>query len=205
METKYQTSFIPQKTSITSGQNESSSLSLFLVVSIVVFLISLGLAGYVYLEKKILVQKITADQGTIETNKNGLISDSNTVENLVALNSRINVAKNLLNKHVSISPIFDFLQQTTLKSVRFKNFSFSSTNKDTSGSGGVFVQMSGSAKDWETVASQADEFGKADWKKAISEPKVSNLSLNIDGSVSFVFSAYVLPDFLVFDNSPTNN
>jgi hypothetical protein len=156
------------------------------------------------LSKTVLIQKITADQTAIETNKNGLVSDSVTIESLVELNSRTNVAKDLLSKHVAVSPIFNFLQQTTLKSVRFTNFSFTSSGKDSSGSNRVAVQMSGQARNWETVASQADEFGKIDWRKIISEPKISNLSLNADGSVSFLFSAFVSPDFLVYGNN-TNN
>ena len=101
------------------GPSKSSSMSLFLLVSIIIFLISLGLAAYVFLEKNYLVQKITTDQNTIETNKSGLTSDSVTIESLVELNSRINVAKQLLGQHVAISPIFNFLQQATLQSVRF--------------------------------------------------------------------------------------
>ncbi len=201
METKYQTSFIPKKPVTMAGQSQSSSMSLLLITSIIIFLISLGLAGFVFLQKKILIQKLTTDQTTIETNKNGLTSDSITIESLVELNSRINVAKDLLNKHVAVSPVFNFLQQGTLKSVRFKNFNFSSAEKDEAGVERVSIQMSGVAKDWETVASQADEFGKAEWKKIISEPKVSNLSLNADGSVSFLFSSYVSPEFLIYLNN----
>jgi len=201
METKYQTSFIPKKPVTMSGQVRSGSMSLFLLISIIIFLVSLGLAGYVFLEKSILIQKINADKSTIEANKNGLTSDSVTIESLVELNSRINISKDLLNRHISVSPIFNFLQQATLKSVRFNNFNFSSTGKDASGANRISVQMSGIAKGWETVASQADEFGKSDWRKIISEPKISNLNLNTDGSVSFLFSAYVSPDFLFYGNN----
>jgi len=204
MEPKFQTSFIPKKPVTMTGQARSSGMSLFLLLSIIIFLVSLGLGGYVFLEKNLLVQKINADQSTIETNKSGLVSDSITVESLVQLNSRINVANSLLAKHVAISPIFSFLQTATLKSVRFKNFTFSSASKNPDGSSKILVQMSGIAKDWETVASQADEFGKTEYSKIITEPKISNLGLNSDGSVSFLFSAYVSPDYIVYGNN-TNN
>ena len=204
MEQKYQTSFIPKKPVSMGQPARSGGMSLLLLVSLVIFFISLGFAGYVFLEKNLLIQKISADESSIETNKSGLVSDSNTIEDLVQLNSRINVAKTLISKHIAISPIFNFLQQTTLKSVRFKNFSFTSSGKDSSGATQVLVQMSGQAADWETVASQADEFGLPDWKKIITEPKISNLSLNPDGSVSFIFSAYVNPDFLVYGNANNN-
>jgi len=198
METKYQTSFIPKKPVTTAAPTRSGGMSLFLLVSIILFLVSLGLAGYVYLEKNLLVKGIQQAQATIESKKEGIVADSITVESLVQLNSRINIAKVLLSKHIAISPIFSFLQEGTLKSVRFKNFTFSSSNKnDTTGSR-VSIQMSGQARDWETVASQADEFGKPDYKKIISEPKISNLSLNNDGSVSFLFTAFVASEFLIY-------
>ncbi|MFH1454961.1 MAG: hypothetical protein ABIF22_01430 [bacterium] len=204
METKYQTSFIPKKPVNMAGSSRSGGMSLFLLVSLIIFLISLGLAGYVFLEKNLLIKNITTDQNTIEANKSGLVSDSITIESLVELNSRTNVAKDLLSKHIAVSPIFDFLQQGTLKSVRFKNFSFSSAGKNESGQNKVSIQMSGVARDWETVASQADEFGKPDWKNIINEPKISNLSLEADGSVSFLFAAYVVPDFLVYGTNTSN-
>lgn len=201
METKYQTSFIPKKPVTVGAPTQPKGMSLFLLVSIIIFLISLGLAGYVFLEKQLLVTKIEESQNKISANKEGVFSDTNTVENLVSLNSRINVAKVLLAKHVSVSPVFNFLQQGTLKSVRFKNFTFSSGGKNESGANTVSIQLSGQARDWETVASQADEFGKPEWKKIISEPKMSNLSLNPDGSVSFTFTARIAVGSLAYTNT----
>jgi len=201
MEAKYQTSFIPKKP-VTTGQRSSGGMSLLLLISILIFLVSLGSVAYVILFKQAYIKSIEEAQKTIETNKSGLVSDSLTIESLVELDSRINVANKLLSNHIAVSPIFNFLQQATLKSVRFKNFSFTSVNKDSTKK--VSIQMSGQAKDWETVASQADEFGKTEWKKIIDEPKISNLSLNSDGSISFIFSAYINPDYLIYSNNVTN-
>ena len=205
METKYQTSFIPKKPVAPTGQSRSVGISLFLLISIVLFLVSLGLAGYVFLEKNLLIQKINADESSIATNKSGLTSDSNTIESLVTLNSRINVAKDLLSKHISVSPVFNFLQQATLKSVRFKNFNFSYAGKDASGANQISIQMNGQARDWETVASQADEFSKPDYSKIISEPKISDLSINPDGSISFSFTAFISSDYLIYGNNTATN
>ncbi|MFA5652137.1 MAG: hypothetical protein WC933_02130 [Candidatus Paceibacterota bacterium] len=206
METKYQTSFIPKKPVTTTGSIKSGGMSLFLLVSVIIFLVSLGLAGYVFIEKQLLVKDIAANQKIIEDNRGSLVSESNTIEDFVSLNSRINVASSLLSKHIAVSPIFsNFIQQGTLKSVRFKNFSFNSSSKDTSGLNRTTIQMSGVARDWETVASQADEFGKPEWKRIISEPKISNLTLNNDGSISFSFTSFITQEALIYGNSITNN
>ncbi len=199
MDTKFQTSFIPKKP-IGDSRGSRAGISLFLLVSLIIFFIMAGIAAWVFLEKKILVQGIASQQATISTNKTGLISDQITVQSIVDLNSRIIAAKQLLAQHISVSPVFAFFQQTTLKNVRFNNFNFAASGKDDSGKVGVSVQMSGLARDWETVASQADEFGLSEWRNIISQPKISNLSLNGDGSVSFVFTAIINPDFIVYGN-----
>ncbi len=195
MDGKTQTSFIPKKP-ITELKSKSSGMSFFLFVSILIFLVSVGIAGWVYLEKQLLIRSITKDQETISTNKGSF--DTATIDSIVELNSRINVAKGLLTSHVAISPIFNFLNQATLKNVRFRDFNFSSSLTDTTGQKIVGIKMNGTARDFETVASQADGFGKADWRNIIRETKVTNLNINPDGTVSFTLSATVLPDFLTY-------
>ena len=204
MDTKFQTSFIP-KAPIAQTRSAGSGMSFFLLASIIIFLISLGLVAWVYFEKNYLIGQITTAQSTITTNKSGLISDSNTVENIIDLNNRITVAKQLLASHVAISPVFAFLQQVTLQDVIFNSFTFSSAGKDANGNTTIGVQLSGIARDWESVASQEDEFDLPDWQNIISNSKLSNFSLNADGSVSFTFSATINPQFISYASVNANN
>ena len=201
VETKFQTSFIPKKL-MASEKPAGSRMSLFLLISLIIFLISLGFAAFVFLEKQYLTSKILGDQKVIETNKGSF--DTATIDSVVELNSRIEVAKNLLASHTAVSPIFNFLNQATLKNVRFKDFTFSGSALDSAGQRVIGIKMSGTAKDFETVASQADELGKPDWRNIIRDTKVSNLSLNNDGSVSFVISASVVPSFLLYGNNQSS-
>lgn len=203
METKFQTSFIPRKPIIQKEQTKAG-IGLFLIISIIIFLISVGVAGWVYLEKDILIKSIAGEQNTIETNREGLVKDSITIEKIVELDSRIEVSQSLLDKHISVYPIFGFLEQVTLKDIRFKNFVFSTNQKDSSGQDVMKVEMSGTARDWRTVASQADEFGKSEYRPFIKEPKVSDLSLTQDGSVTFSLSVYFSPDFLSYNKLSEN-
>ncbi len=197
---KFQTSFIPKKP-VADLQKRRGGLSLFTLVSIIIFLIVLGVAGWVYLEKSILQQQIADQQNIIETNKSGLVTDNVTIEDIIRLNARMNVANTLLTNHVVVTPVFDFLQGRTLKNIRFKNFSFSSAGTNSSGQTGISIQMSGIAQDFKMVASQADEFGKPEWKNIIQEPAISSLNLNADGSVSFVFSAFIVADSILYKNN----
>ena len=202
MDPKFQTSFIPKKPMVETATYRSG-ISLFLLLSIIVFLVTLGIAAWVYIEKQSLISNIRSEQEIIKHNKSSF--DSDTIESIVALNSRIKVAQTLLDNHVSITPIFSFLQDRTLKNVRFKNFTFSNDTKSGTGENGVGISLSGVAGSWETLASEADEFGKPEWKKIIREPKVSSFNLNSDGSVSFNFSALVNPEYISYVSAKSNS
>jgi hypothetical protein len=198
METKFQTSFIPKKP-IVQEKKISSGISLFLLISLVVFFITSGLAGWVYFEKQRLIDKINEEKATITKNKNSLTKDSLSIENFVDLNTRIEISKELLSKHITVAPVFGFLQDRILKNVRFNSFVFSYSDKtDSTGKTNVKVDVSGKALNWRTMAAQVDELGKTQWKNIIKESRVSNLALSSDGSVSFLYSAYLSPDFIIY-------
>jgi hypothetical protein len=192
------------KKSVGMSSRPTSGMSVLLLISMLIFFVSVGIGGWVFLEKKILVQRITDEQKVIESNKNGLISDGITIDSIVLLDSRINLAKQLLAKHTDITPVFDFLQKATLKNVQFKTFAFSSAGQSADGKSGVGIQLSGQGRDFESVAVQADEFGKPDWKNIIKEPQLTNVSLNGDGSVSFSFSALIIPECLSFSKTSSS-
>ena len=202
METKFQTSFIPKKP-VVEERASSSSISLFLLLSIIVFLVSLGLGGWVFIQKDLLIKNIKSAEEIIRANKAAF--ELNTIESMIRLDSRIKIAKGLLVSHVSISPIFSFLEDKTLKSVRFKTFSFSGAGKDESGASSVKVTMTGQARDFKTVALQAEEFGNVNYRNIIKNPVFSDLNLTSDGSVSFSASMLVVPSFLSYSKSIIGN
>ena len=196
METKFQTSFIPKKP-IVEGQTITPKVCLFFLVSVIVFLVAVGLAGWIFLEKNFLIQKINTDKQTIEANKGSFETD--TIESMIRLDSRIKVANLLLSKHIAISPIFSFFEDKTLKDVRFKSFKFSYLGSGSSDQIVDKVEMDGQAKDFKTVASQANEFGKVDYRAIIKSPVFSDLNLTQDGSVSFSFVSSISPDVISYE------
>jgi len=202
METKFQTSFIPKKP-VVEERKSNSSISLFLLLSIIVFLVSLGLGGWIFIQKDLLIKNISAAEEVIKSNQGAFELD--TIESMIRLDSRIKIAKNLLSNHVSISPVFSFLEDKTLKSVRFKTFSFSSAGKDESGTASIKVTMTGQARDFKTIALQAEEFGNINYRNIIKNPVFSDLNLTNDGSVSFSASMLVVPSFLSYSKSIVGN
>jgi lipopolysaccharide export LptBFGC system permease protein LptF len=202
METKFQTSFIPKKPVVEERRN-NSSISLFLLLSIIVFLISLGLGGWVFIQKDLLIKNIQSAEEVIKSNQGAFELD--TIESMIRLDSRIKIAKDLLANHVSISPIFSFLEDKTLKSVRFKSFNFTSAGKDEGGASIIKVTMTGQARDFKTIALQAEEFGNVNYRNIIKNPVFSDLNLTSDGSVSFSASMLVVPSFLSYSKSVVGN
>lgn len=200
MDAKFQTSFIPKK-SVLEEKSSGSSVSLFMLISIIIFLVSLGLFGWVFLEKKNLVRKIEEAKNTIEANRSQF--EINTIESVIRLDSRIKAANILLASHVSISPVFNFLQDQTLKTVRFKNFHFSGSRND-SGEPIVKVEMSGQTRDYRTIALQAEEFGKPKWREIIKNPVFADLTRSSDGSVSFTSSMLIVPSFINYSQNLSN-
>ncbi|MFA6227261.1 MAG: hypothetical protein WC631_02200 [Candidatus Paceibacterota bacterium] len=198
METKFQTSFIPKKPIVEEHQL-APRVSLFLLVSIIVFLVAVGLAGWIFLEKKVLIQKIDTDKQTIEANKSSF--ETGTIESMIRLDSRIKVANLLMSKHISMSPIFSFFEDRTLKNVRFRSFKISLTGGASGGDSLAKVDMNGQARDFKTVASQADEFGKIEYREIIKAPVFADLNLTQDGSVSFSFVTLIVPDFISYAKS----
>ncbi len=198
METKFQTSFIPKKPMVQENK-ANIGIGLFLLISIVIFLISSGIAGWVYLEKDRLINKIVTQKNIITQNNNTFEGSAATVDEFVRLNTRIEVSKILLSQHISVLPVFDFLQGVVLKSVRLNSFVFSSSGVDANGQNKIKVDVSGVAADWKSMAAQVDELNKPNNKKAIQESKISNLSLASDGSVVFSLSTIFKPDFVTYE------
>lgn len=204
MDQEFQTSFIPKKQD--AGQtlaNATSSAkdktkktkSLYMIISIIVFVASLMSAGGVYFYKGFLESNIAEMQGSLDRAKGafepGLISD------LQLLDTRIRAAEDILGNHVAVSPIFSLLSELTFPAVQYTSFTYS-LNNDTNE---VMVQMQGKATEYRWVTVQADLFNK---NKNIKNPIFSNLTLDKTGRVIFDLSFSVDRAFATY-GSPLNN
>ena len=190
MEVKMQTSFIPKKP-ITENHVGGSGVSLFLLLSIILFIAALASAGGVWLWQKSLISQIEKDKAALVAVK--ATYEEDTINPLIRLNDRIEESKKLLAKHVAVSPIFILLQENVLRSVRLKTMHFSYA-----GDGKVKIDLSGSASNYDALSRQSDAFGSEALRKFISQPVISDFSPNPDGSVSFNFTASVDPGLVSY-------
>ncbi len=195
MEIRPQTSFIPKKPLVSTQEvsHRGSTISFFSLISIVIFVVSLAGAGGVYAWSRILTQQEITNQETLKKARDAF--DPSLILELKKVSNRLTLSKQVLSSHIALSEFFKIVEAMTLKSVRFKNFSFSHTDKE------IRVTMSGEAENFSSIALQSDVLGKS---KDITDPIISNLALETNGNVSFEFTGTIDPKLLSYASSVAN-
>lgn len=176
MDPQIPTSFIPKRPVVA---NDSSSyenkarkpLGLMSLIAIVVLLATLlSSAGIFLFEKQLISRKEMKEQRKAEAEKD---LGGDFIARMKVFDNRIVSIKTLIQNHIVVTPIFKALQEFTLRSVQYNNFSYlivtNSSKQDM-----VRVLMKGSAKSYETIALQSDEFAKS---KIIKDAVFSGLTL----------------------------
>ena len=185
-----QTSFIPKKDYLRDKKTNKTYAGLATVVAGVIFVAMVFIAAGVFFYEQFLVSEIGKNSAILEREKGNL--DVETIQKLAELDKRIESAKEILDKHISLIPLFELLEKNTLKTVSFDNFNFA-VEKD-----GITLDMDGIADSYTAVALQSDIFGK---NKNIVEPIFSNLGVNFNGDVTFTVLAKIDPRVVLFRNS----
>lgn len=155
--------------------NILSTISIFLVV----ITILASAAGFLY-EKKLIrdnEEKKQKIEGEIKT------FDPKLTNELTTLKTRIDAAKELLKNHLALTKFFDLLNENTVSTVQFKDFSY------TGGPGKpLVVKLSGQAKSFNDLIFQSDTI--------LANPNLKNVvfsgfDLDKNGNVIFVMDAEI--------------
>lgn len=186
MEPKFQSSFIPKGpiaqpgvSGVTLSRNKKS---FFGFIATLIFIVAVLAAGGVFAYKIYLGRSITSMNENLELARKSL--EPETINELSLLNQRILSTKDLLTKHSVISPLFDFLEASTLKNVRFTSFKYGVIEKV------IQLEMKGQARGYAAVALQSDIFNK---NSSLTEQVFGDLDLDDNGNVIFTYSAKVDP------------
>jgi len=117
------------------------------------------------------------------------------IKQLQALDKRLKASSDILSKHIAISPIFQALQDITLKTIQYTKFTYDYTGEKNAK---VAVKMSGQAVGYRSIALQGDLFSK---NKNLIDPVFSNLNLDDHGNVLFDLNFSVDPssNFLKYE------
>ena len=202
MEPKFRTSFIPKKALATASNIQKKRGGFLGTIMLLALIIALGaviLSVGAFLYQQILEVNITRKSETLERARAAF--EPTLIEELVRIDSRIESAETILYQHITPSVLFESLEDLTLKSVQFQDFSLTRVSDDR-----ISISMKGVANNFRGVALQADVFGKS---KLIREPIFSNLNLNQEGKAVFSLSAFIDPAFINFvsrvDSKGVNN
>lgn len=193
METKFQTSFIPKKN---SGGSEVYSYKKpwgpFLIIATCIVAASILLAAGSFVYKMILNRSATSKLAELEL----IDQQFNTAEidAVVRFADKLDSAKQLLDTHIAVTPIFTLLQNTTLQRLQFTelNYTYLATNK-------IAVSMKGIAKDFGVIAKQSDAFSEVTGSKFAS-PLFSDLNFDESGNATFSFLTTVDPNLILYKN-----
>lgn len=194
MEAQFQTSFIPKKPLAEDRVVQTQPVSILTFVGTIIFIASLIGAGAVYFMKAGLERSVVSMKSQLEAASGAFEKDF--ITELQTTDQRINAARTVLGNHVVVSPVFQTLQQSTLKSVQFTKFSYTTSGTGTNAK--VDVSMTGRAQSYTAIALQSDALTK---NKYIKDPVFSDLTLDDQGSVLFSLSFSVDPRLVSFGDS----
>lgn len=191
MEPKFQTSFIPKKPVTTAPRRQKISSGLFSLIALILFLAALSLSVGVFLYQQYLVQSIERKSASLERAKAAF--EPALIKEMSRLDLRMDSAQEILDKHTALSAFFELLEDTTLKSVQFEDFSYLVGVE-----GEIRISMVGRALSFAAVALQSDSFGDSIF---IREPIFSGLNLDEKGNVVFVFNAVLDASLISYTDS----
>jgi hypothetical protein len=192
MDQNFQTSFIPKKPIVNERTAPTRSVGILFVISFFILITVLVATGGLYLYKSYLKKQIDSMQVSLTTAQNSF--EPSKITELQTLDKRLDAATEILKNHINITPIFDALEQLTMKTVRYTKF-----NYDLSADGSaVDVKMSGQAVGYRAVALQADLFAT---NKNLINPVFSNLTLDNSGNVIFDLEFSVNPSFVNYQQT----
>ncbi len=176
MDPKFQTSFIP-KQPVSAGETyrTTGGVNLVVLLSFIVLIVAgvtaIGLSFY----QKSLVASI--DSINIKLAKIREDLEPSLIAKIKRMDTRIESAKSILNRHRATSVFFSLLENSTLKNVSFQSFDYKEADEEK-----IAVTMKGEATSYGAVAIQADELLKG---KGVIDPIFSDFSLNQFGRVLF--------------------
>jgi hypothetical protein len=195
MDPKLQSTFIPKGaaphsigTGIYVNRKESIGPSILGLLSLILFVLAVVAAGGVFGYKLWLSSQIESMGNDLKTARANINPD--LIKQITDLNTRINSTKKILLGHTVISPIFSFLETSTVNAVAFTEFHYSNA-----GNGMINLNLKGLAKGYDVVALQSNVFSQSPF---IKNPVFSDLKLNDKGQVAFTFNAVLDPNLVSF-------
>lgn len=199
MEPGLPTSFIPKRpvsTEPVATSKKSRTVGLLSLAAVVFMLATIVAFVGVYLYGQQLNSRKVKLEQAIASARDGLGTDF--VADMKRLNARIDGVKTILKNHVVVTPVFDALQKTTLRSVQYERFTYTLGVDPVTKDSVVQVELMGTAVSYATIALQSDAFVQ---NQIIRNPVFSNLTIDEDTDrVDFRLKFNVSPEDLSYNS-----
>ncbi len=139
--------------------------------------------SYLTGQKKVLSDSLQRARATFE---------QDTINELELFDKRVSASKQVLNNHIVLSPMFALLGNLTIPSIQYTKFDHETTDK------GFFVNISGIATDYRSIALQADAFNGAKGR-SFKNVVFSNLTKDKNNHIVFDLNFTVDPSLLSYE------
>lgn len=193
---QFTTTFIPKKpladVTPAGAQPVSRPVGLLSSISTILFFVTILIAGGVYFWKGYETKNVVVLADSIKKVEKTFEPD--LVTKLQLLDRQLKNGSTLIKSHVVVSPIFDLLESSTLKPVKFTKLDIAFDDIK-----GTQIKMSGETDGYRSIAQQSDVFGASSYLK---DAIFSNFFLTPKGRISFDLSFGVKPDFVDFEKAP---
>lgn len=163
-------------------------INLLSLISTVVIIVVIAGAVAVFLYQNYLNSAIASDKQSLNLTQGEF--DPATINEIIRLDSRLNTAGALLSNHVALSNIFTTLENSTLQTVRFNDFNFSTGDQNA-----MTLTMKGEAQSFSDVALQSAALNRSSY---FSNLVTGDLTVEQSGLVSFSMTMKVNPSLVAY-------
>lgn len=191
MDSNFQTSFIPKKPLVADAAPRTHRVSIFNFLATLVFFASLAAGGGMYFYKHSLETKIENQQADLRRAEAAF--EPEAIDRLATLDRRLSASEEILDTHLSVTPLLDLIESATVISVQFTDFSYELPEKP---GDAIKVSLTGVGPGYKTVGLQEEAFAG---NKYIKNPIFSDLALGTRGQITFHVDFDVDPALLSYE------
>lgn len=200
-------SFIPKKPMTSGNRADSRPISLFLFLSIFLFIVSVASYGGLYLYKNEL-SRVLEEKSSLLSVEKDKADPLSIIDKAIALENKTAGVNGVLKSHIASSRAFDFLEEVTLKSISLNNFSFDKfsgvVSTDKTANMGYVVTVDGIASSYSSLAAQADFLNnKVSEKNSIESFSISDIGLDDASNVTFKATLNFPTRFFLYESTLT--
>ncbi len=180
MANQFETSFVPQQPllKVEAGQRPRVPLDLALIVSLIVFFVTLAVAGGAYFYKQQVDKQVLSRGEDLKAAE--ALFDTSKISIYKELQVKLTTAKTLVDSHTIFSLIFDLIETKAATNIGLTSLNFGQEASN----GEVSLLLTGQAPSYEAVYFQVQKWRES--KPVIKNVEVTSLLLEeTSGIVAF--------------------